>query len=240
MKHTLLPIALLLCTAPLAAQPAAKPAKTKTAKTTAAKTTRVAGTAYIRVLHAMPGGPSVDVYSGSTKIASGLSFKSLGEYIDVKSGKNLIKVTPAGKTEPAIVSEDKSLTKGKYFTLAITGKQKATLLFVNDSTGKEMTDKARVRVIHVAPGAPDVLVTVPSTRGDKGYANFVAKSLAYQKSASKTVKPMTTTIQIRTPDGKLVKEVSDVKLDAGKRYDAFAVGEVGSSFDVLVKPAATK
>lgn len=238
MKHTLLPVALLLLTAPVVAQPAA-PAK-KPVKTKAAKTTRVAGTAFIRVLHAIPGGPAVDIYSGSTKIASNLSFKSISEYVDVKSGKNAIKITPAGKTEPSIVSEDKSLTKGKYFTLAITGKQKAALLFINDSTGKEMTDKARVRVVHIAPGAPDVLVTVPSTRGTKGYTNLVPKPLGYQKSASKTVKPMTATIQIRTQDGKLVKEISDVQLQAGKRYDAFALGEVGSSFDVLVKPAATK
>lgn len=237
MKTHLLPIALLLCAAPLAAQPdaPAKPIKPK-----AATTMRVAGTAYIRVLHAMPGGPAVDVYSGSMKIASNLSFKSVSDYVDVKSGKNAIKITPAGKTESAIVSEDKSLTKGKYFTLAITGKQKAALLFINDSTGKEMTDKARIRIVHLAPGAPDVLVTVPATRGTKGYTNLVPKPLGYQKSASKTVKPMTATIQIRTQDGKLVKEVNDVQLQAGKRYDAFAVGEVGSSFDVLVKPAATK
>ena len=235
MKRQFLPIALLLCAAPLAAQPTTKAAKTK-----AARTTRVAGTAYIRVLYAMPGGPSVDVYSGSTKIASNLSFKSLGDYADVKSGKNELKVVPAGKTEPVIVTQAKSLTKDKFFTLAITGKQAASLLFVNDSTGKEMADKARLRVVHVAPGAPDVLVTVPSERAKIGYTKFVSKPLGYQKSASKTVKPMTTKIQVRTQDGKLVKEISDVQLQAGKRYDAFAVGEVGSSFDVLVKPAATK
>lgn len=234
MKH-LLPIALLLCAAPLAAQPATQPAKAK-----ATKTTRVAGTAQIRVLHAIPGGPSVDVYAGSSKIASGLSFKSLSNYIDVKSGKSELKVVPAGKTAPVVISESRSLTKGKFFTLAITGKQAASLLLVNDSTGKEMADKARVRVVHLAPGAPDVLVTVPSERAEAGYAKFVSKPLGYLKSASKTAKPMTTKIQIRTQDGKLVKEVSDVQLQAGKRYDAFAVGEVGSTFDVLVKPAATK
>jgi len=236
MRNFLLPIALLLCVAPLAAQPDA-PAKPKATK---AKITRVAGTAFIRVLHAIPGGPSVDVYSGTTKIASSLSFKSLSEYMDVKSGKNTIKVVPTGKTEPAIVSEAKSLAKGKFFTLAITGKQAASLLFINDSTGKEMPDKARVRVVHLAAGAPTVLVTVPSKHGAKGYANFIAKPLNYLGSASKTAKPMTTTIQIRTEDGKIVKEVSDVALVAGKRYDAFALGEVGASFDVLIKPAATK
>ncbi len=237
MKSLSLSLTLLLCVAPVLAQPnaPAKPAKPK-----ATKTTRVAGTAFIRVLHAIPGGPSVDVYSGSTKIASNLSFKSLSEYVDVKSGKNAIKVVPTGKTEPVIVSEAKSLTKSKFWTLAITGKQAASLLFINDSIGKDMPDKARVRVVHLAPGAPTVLVTVPSKRGAKGYANFVAKPLSYLDSAMKTAKPMTTTIQIRTEDGKVVKEVADVTLVAGKRYDAFAVGEVGSSFDVLIKPAATK
>ena len=234
MKNHFLPVALLLCALPVLAQPNA-PAKPK-----ATKTTRVAGTAFIRVLHAIPGGPSVDVYSGSTKIASNLSFKSLSNYMDIKSGKSALKVVPTGKTEPAIVSEAKTLAKGKFFTLAITGKQAASLLLVNDSIGKEMPDKARVRVVHLAPGAPSVLVTVPSTRGKKGYANFVAKPLAYLESAAKTAKPMTTTIQVRTEDGKIVKEVADVRLEAGKRYDAFALGEVGSTFDVLIKPAAMK
>jgi len=236
MKNPFLPIALLLCAAPLVAQPAEKPAKAKATK----KVVRTTGTAFLRVLHAIPGGPSVDVYSGTIKVASDVSFKSLGDYMDVKSGKNAFKVVPAGKTEPSIVAEDKTLAKGKYFTLVVTGKQAATLLLVNDSAGKDMDDKARVRVVHAAPGAPDVIVTIPSERGTKGYTNLIAKPLSYQKAASKTVKPMTTKIQIRTEDGKLVKEIPDVSLQAGKRYDAFAVGEVGSTFDVLIKPAATK
>ena len=240
MKNHFLPIALLLCAAPVLSQPGAPTKPAKPAKPKVAKTPRVAGTAFIRVLHAIPNGPSVDVYSGSTKIASNLSFKALSEYMDIKSGKGTIKVVPTGKTEPAIVSEAKTLAKGKFFTLAITGKQAASLLLVNDSIGKEMPDKARVRVVHLAAGAPSVLVTVPSTRGKKGYANFVAKPLAYLESAAKTAKPMTTTVQIRTQDGKIVKEVAGVKLEAGKRYDAFALGEVGSTFDVLVKPAAAK
>ena len=191
----------------------------------------------------MPGGPSVDVVAGTTKIASNLAFKGISDYMEMKSGKNTFKVVGTGKTDPAILSEDKTLTRGKFFTLCIMGKEKAAVLFVNDSTGKEMPEKARVKVIHLAPGAPDVMLTVPSERGAKGYTVFAGsakKPLGYAKSASKTVKPMTVKLQVRTLDGKIVKEIADVKLEAGKRYDAFAIGEVGTTFDVLIKPAAIR
>ena len=236
-KRFALPLMSLLFAAPLAAQPAQAPkvAKPKADK----KVVRTTGTAFIRVLHAMPGGPSVDVLSGSTKIGSGLTFKEFSPYTEVKSGKNDIKVMPAGKTD-LVISQDKPLTKGKYYTMAIMGKSKPALMFVNESAGKAMPEKARVRVVHLAPGAPDVMLTMPSTRAKSGYTKFVPKPLAYGAMASKTFKPMDTAIQIRTQDGKIVKEVTGLKLEAGKTYSAFAVGEVGSTFDVLVKPAATK
>ena len=220
----------------------AQPDAPVTTKPKANKTTvRTVGTAYLRVLHAMPGGPKVDVYAGTTKVGSNLAYKSISDYVELKSGKNIFKIVGAGKTE-ALITDSKSLAKTKYFTLAIMGKQAPALLVVNDSTGKEMPDKARVRVVHLSPGAPAVLITAPSTRAKIGYTKFIAKPLEYGKSASKTVKPMTAKLQVRTEDGKIVKETGDLELVAGKRYDAFAIGEVGATganaFEVLVKPAA--
>lgn len=235
MKFFLI-IALLLGAAPLLAQPADKPASPKATK----RIVRVSGTAFLRVLHAIPNGPAVDVYAGTAKVASNAQFKTLGDYVSVSSGKSALKVVVAGQSEPALVSEEKSLTKGKYFTLVITGKQAPSLLLVNDSAGKGIADKARVRVVHAAPGVPDVLVTVPSARTASGYANLLANPLGYGTTASKSVKPTTTSIQIRGLDGHLIKEVSGIELQAGHRYDAFALGALGSTFDVLVKPAATQ
>jgi len=226
----------LLCGGLLTAKPSEVPASPKATK----RIVRVAGTAFLRVLHAIPNGPAVDVYTGATKVASNVDFKTLGDYVSTPSGRNTLKVVATGKTEPALVSEEKSLTKGKYFTLVVTGKQAPSLLLVNDSAGKEITDKARVRVIHAAPGLSDVLVTVPSTRTASGYTNLLSNPLGYGTTASRSIKPTTTSIQIRSLDGHLLKEVGNVQLQAGHRYDAFALGEVGSTFDVLVKPAATK
>lgn len=234
----------LSATAPLLAQPANQPtAKKSAAKPKAEKTVvRAAGTAFLRVLHAMPGGPSVDVYNGAVKVASNLSFKSISDYIEVKSGKNAFKVVGSGKTDPSVVEDSATLTKGKYYTLAISGKQAASLVTINESSGTEMADKARIRVVHLAPGAPAVLITAPSERAKSGYSKFIVKPLEFSKSASKTAKPMTTKLQIRTEDGNIIKETAELTLEAGKRYSAFAVGEVGATganaLDILIKPAA--
>lgn len=223
------------------AKPAKKAATTATKK--ARKTPAARGTAYIRVLHAIPNGPSVDVYVSGQKTLSGVAFKTLSDYMPVPSGKREFKITSAGQTD-ALLSASKSVTKDKYFTVIAMGTAaKPTLMFQNESTGKDVAGKARVRIYHLAPDAPNVNVTTPSTRGKDGYTTL-AKNLAYGKSLSKTIAPMTATLQVRTADGKIVKEVSGVKLEAGKRYGAFAVGTVGATgaqeFDIVVAQAAAK
>ncbi len=198
-------------------------------------------TAFIRVLHAVPNGPKVDVYLGSLKIASNRGFTGLTSYISVKSGKNALKVFSAGKTSPVIVADSFTLKRGDYYTIAIYGKKAPQLLSINESKGKENFEKARVRAVHLAPGAPELLVTTPSTRGDLGYAKLVPKALEYGKSGSKLVAPKTTTIQIRTEDN-LLKETPEMSFEAGKRYSAFIIGEIAgkgkNALDILLKPAA--
>ena len=246
MKNLLSLLALtLFASAPLLAQPAAKPAKKTTkAKTTAAKkTTRVAGTAHVRFLHAAAGAPAVDIYArGDEKIKTGLAYRDLTDYTDVKSGKMALKVTATGKTD-ALLSDSATLTNSKYYTLAIA-MDKATpmLVIINESSGKDYPDKARVRVVNLVSGSDGVAVTKPSTRAADGSANFLSKPVLFGKSASKTLKPTTETLQFRDATGKSLKEMPDIKLAAGNRYSAFVIGKAGGTgddaVDVIVKDAA--
>lgn len=234
--------ALALVAAPLVAQPAEKPAKP--AKPKAEKTVVAGGSAYARVFHAIPDGPAVDVYLDGQKVLTNFAFKSLSEYVPVKTGKHELKVTATGKTE-ALLTGDHSPTKDKYYTIIAYGDAaKPMMMIENDSAYKDYADKAKVRAYHLAPGAPAVLVTSPSTKTKAGYAKFVAKPLEFGKSSAKTVAPGTETLQIRGEDGKILKEVAAVQLEAGKRYVVYAVGKVGGAgemaLDLLVKPAAIK
>ena len=246
MKRIFSLLAFTLCaSAPLLAQPAlAQPAEKPAKKPAAAKkTVTPAGTAHVRFLHALPSIGAVDIYARETeKIKTGLAYKGLTDYTEVKSGKMALKITATGKTD-GLLKDAATLTKDKWYTIAVYGDTAAPLLLlVNESTGKEMPDKARVRVVNLVAGAPAVAVTKPSKRAEDGSANFLSKPLDYGKTASKTLAPATQTIQLRDADGKMLKEMLDLKLDAGQRYSAFALGKVGGTgdmaIDVVMKTAA--
>ena len=147
MKNLLSLLALtMFVSAPLLAQPAEKPAK-KPAKAkadaAAKKTTTTAGTARVRFLHAAMGAPSVDIYARETeKIKTGLDYKGLTDYTEVKSGKMSLKVTASNKME-ALVNDAATLTKEKWYTIAIC-MDKATpmMVLINESSGVEMPEKS--------------------------------------------------------------------------------------------------
>ena len=250
MIRTLSLLALtLFASAPLLAQtaetptekPAKKPAKPKAEK----KTTTVAGIAHVRFLHAAPGAGAVDIYArGDEKIKTGLAYKEITDYTEVKSGKMPLKITATGKTD-ALITGAVTLTKDKWYTVAayMDGATPA-VIGINESSGVEMPDKARVRVVNLVSGSDGVAVVTPSksARATNGMANFIAKPVLFGKSASKTVKPTTQTMQFRDAAGKTLKEMPDIKLDADNRYTAFVVGKAGATgadaVDVIVKPAA--
>ena len=222
--------------APLLAQPAEKPAKKPAA---AKKTVTTGGTAHVRFLHAAMGAPAVDIYARETeKIKTGLEYKGLTEYTDVKSGKMALKVTAANKME-ALVNDAATLTKDKWYTIAI-GMDKATpmMMLINESSGKDYDDKARVRVVNLVSGSDGIAVTKPSTRTEDGNANFISKPVLFGKTLSKTEKPMTETIRFRDAAGKSLAEIIDMDLRAGERYTAFVMGKAGDKVDVVTKVAA--
>ncbi len=239
----LLALTMFSC-APLLAQPADAPAKKPAAKKPAAtKTTTVAGTAHVRFLNAAPGAGAIDIYAREgEKIKTALPYRGMTDYTDVRSGKMALKVTATGKME-ALITDAATLTKDKWYSIAIcTNKATPMMMLVNESSGKDYPDKARVRVVNLVSGSDGVAVTKSSTRAADGTANFLSKPVLFGTSASKTVKPMTETIQFRDTEGKLSKEMPDMKLDAGARYSAFVIGKTGGTgddaIDVIVKPAA--
>ena len=207
-----------------------KVAKPKSAKP---KTTRVRGIANARILHAISSGPDVDVYVDEKKVLTAATYKSVSDYLQLSSGKHVIKITATGKND-VLLSENVSLSKDKFFTLAVYGTpEKPLLLRVNETTGKIAEGKARVFVVHLAQ-SPAVDVTTASTRTKAGYASFL-KAVAPGKSRAKTAAVGDAKLQVRA-DGKVVKE-ADAKIEAGKRYAVFAVGNA-ANLDLIVKSAA--
>jgi hypothetical protein len=159
------------------------------------------------------------------------------------SGSKLFKISASGKAD-ALLEGKKTLSKDKYYTAIAAGTAaKPTFILQNESTGKEVEGKAKVRVFNLSPEAETVSVTTASTRSKAGYAKW-ASNLAFGKSSMKTVTPNTMTLQLRSTDDKVLQEVSGAKFEADKRYAAFVIGTPGGSgsraLDLLIVPAAAK
>lgn len=200
-------------------------------KKTAAKKEK--GEAHVRILHAIPDAPAADVYFDGKKVAENVTFKTISDYLLIESGKTAVKITPTGKTN-TLFEDSFTASRDGYYTVAVSGMaDKPMMVNQNDNTGKADEKKARIRVFHLVPGGPSVSITTPSTRAKDG-ASDVIKALEYGKDTTRLVAPGKVTLQVRA-DGKVLKEVTDVTLEAGKKYAVFAVGKL-DAVDIIVKP----
>ena len=81
----------------------------------------VGPTAYIRILHAVPGAPAVDVYANDNLIARGLVYSGFTPYMRVTPGSYKIQIFLSGTSQNPILSTDFSTPPYSIFTLAAIG-----------------------------------------------------------------------------------------------------------------------
>lgn len=229
MKNSLLLLALGALSIPAFAQTATAPKPA--APTAEKKVVKSSGQTSLRFLHALPGGPSVDILVDGAKVSTALGYKKISAYMPAKSGRRKIQVVATGTSTPILIEEPKTFAADKSFTVAIHGTKSAPkLLFITDSS-KMAEGRTKVRATHLVFGGPTVLLTTPSTRAEAGFAKFLAQPLAFGETKSKTFKPTANKLQIRTPEGKLLKESAELKFDANQQLGIYVLGEANGTGD---------
>ncbi len=224
---------------PAATVGAAQPAPNAPSRPRAA---RVQGTAHLRVLHAIAGGPSVDVYLDGKKALGSVSYKSLSDYMDVPSGSHVLALRASGSEAASapLASLKRSLAAGGYFVAAAASVAGQPAVIVqNETTGKGSEKRASVRFYHLSPDAPAVSITAPSaSKMARNGTRTLVKELLPGKSRSASLPAGTVTLSL-SAGGKVVKQVP-VTVQAGRRYAAFAVGKAAAEGDealeVIVAP----
>ena len=132
--------------------------------------------AHVRILHAIAGAPAADFYFDDKKVAEKVAFKMLGNYMEIESGKTVIKMTAAGN-DATILEGTITFTRDGYYTIAPFGTMdKAKLTVQNDNTGKSDEKQARIRVFHLAPGCADSC-RLPLFRNLKTKNRILSKTL---------------------------------------------------------------
>lgn len=124
-------------------------------------TALAAGHAKVRVVHASPDAPAVDVWVNDGVAFSNAPFKGITNYAELAAGTYNVKVVPTGATEPVVIEADLSLTADTDYTVVAVG-QLANIepLVLVDNNSTPAAGKAHVRFVHASPDAPAVDIAV--------------------------------------------------------------------------------
>ncbi len=199
----------------------------------------------VRVLHASPDAPAVDVYLDDTIVdaLTNVPFGVISGYLAIPSGDHNIKVYATGTTTGPVIDADVTVAAGAAYTIAATDAVASISAQVIEDAPSASCDTAQVRVIHLSADAPAVDVATAGAAP----ADAVVKSLSYPDATAYLALPGgdydlevrlagTTTVALDLPG---------VAIEACKSYSVFAVGSAanpavgGNALQVVVAVDAT-
>jgi hypothetical protein len=205
--------------------------------------------ARIRVLHASPDAPAVDIFLDGSEAISDLAFDDITDYVSVPAGDHTVEVFAASAdgTGDPVISADVTLSADTDYTVAAVGllAEIEPLVLVDDNSAPA-DGESKLRFVHASPDAPAVDiyaegagVVVPNAafKDASGYLNLTAGTYDLEVRAAGTE-----TVALDLPG---------IMLEEGTVYTAFAVGlldgqpalnaklTVDASFEPTPKPTPT-
>jgi hypothetical protein len=196
------------------------------------------GEARIRVVHASPDAPEVDVLLDDTEVLSDVPYLVASEYLETSAGDHNLKVNAAG-TATTVIDADATLADGADYTVVASGLvAEIEPIVLEDDNSAPAAGNARVRAIHGAPSAPAVDVYVTAPEADLDAATPVLTNVAFGDVAPYLEVPAGD-YQVRvTPAGTklVVIDSGALTLASGQVRTAIAVDAPGGGapFDLLV------
>ena len=116
----------------------------------------------VRVFHAAPQAPNVDVYVNDQMVFSNLAFGDFTRYAYLDEGEYNVSVYLAGQKDRPVINQMVDVPSQQIFTIAATGNlDNLGLLVIPDKVSKSPSQNySSVRVIHLSPNAPGVDILV--------------------------------------------------------------------------------
>ena len=179
-------------------------------------------TARIRVVHASPDAPAVDICANGTEAFRDVVFPSASDYATVEVGTYQIRVVPAGTgcAGGGVISASLPLPADTDTTVvAVNTLDEIEPLVLEDDNSDPMAGMAKVRFVHASPDAPTVDITL--TDGTTLFNDIEFKEVgSYIEAAAGTLD-----LEVRDATGTVVVlTLEDVTLEAGGVYTVYAVG----------------
>lgn len=195
---------------------------------------QAADNARVRVVHASPDAPAVDVYANGSRVLSDIPFKVASDYLSVPAGNYSFEVRAAGAAADSnpVLSVSADLQAGTDYTVMAVDRlsQIKARLFI-DNNSAPAAGKAHVQVVHASPDAPTVDI------GLKGGPVLVPNLPFGELKGPLPVDAGTYDLEIRLAGTSTVALPLDgVRLEAGKIYTFTAVGLASGEPSLSVLP----
>jgi LPXTG-motif cell wall-anchored protein len=180
--------------------------------------------ARVRVVHASPDAPAVDVWVNGAVAFSNAPFTGITDYAKLEPDTYNVQVTPTGATEPVVIEADLTLdTQTDYTVVAVGTLDEIEPLVLVDNNSAPAAGKAHVRFVHASPDAPAVDIAV-ANGGPVLFANVEFKGVGDYLP----VDAGTYDLEARLAGTETVAlSVPGVALNEGTVYTVYAMGLAG-------------
>ncbi len=174
-------------------------------------------TAQLRVLHASPDAPAVDVLIDGGPVLEGLSFGNASPFTGVDAGHRQIQVNVSG-TDTTVIDTRADLEEDRRYLIVASGlvTDLQPLVFpVSDEN--PVAGSTLVRVLHAAPSAPRVDVYVVASGQSITQAQPVLSDVPFRAISNYLPVPVGTYDLFVTPTGRktIAIEAKNVALNEG-------------------------
>lgn len=185
--------------------------------------------ANVKVVHASPDAPGVDLLVDNNIAGSNLTYPNNTGYLQVDEGTRNVKVNVSG-TSTTVIEADLPIERNKnYSVFAIDAVANLSPLVIEDDLTSPASGTAHARFIHLSPDAPAVDITTKD--GTVVFGNYKFKDY----SQFTPLPAGSYDLQVRLAGSEtVVLELNGINLTSGKIYTVFAKGFVaGTSTQAL-------
>ncbi len=202
------------------------------------------GQALIRIVHASPDAPALDLYAGDSVVASGLVAGDATGFLPVPDGEQGLRFVPAGGTvDSAIVETRFELVDGGAYEVVVLGQLREIdgRIYEIDRTRMESPGMARVRFLHLSPDADELdLVAGEETRIFEG-ADFADATGYVEIDAGTYALSLQSSDPADVATNAAALAESELVLDEGEVYDILGIGLTqDATFGLLPLSATTE
>ena len=178
----------------------------------------------VKVIHASPDAPGVDLLVDNTVAGTNLTFPNNTGYLTVNSGTRNVKVNVTGTQTTVIEANVDFMQNKNYSVFAVNSVANIEPLLIEDDLTAPAQGKAHVRFIHLSPDAPAVDITLTDGTvvfGNKSFKEFTAFT---------PLDAGTYDLQVRVAGTSTVAlDLPGITVESGKIYTVFARGFLSGS-----------